>query len=142
MTSGPASVAPKCQAPPCLPGRLWHGICSIIRKSGFNTVKRVFIKNVVAVAAYSRLASRSQAKFQTMKLSPLSTPCAAAPAQSTVSTCRPLRFSPRSCTDVNLTRTVPEAFPRHFRSKKRSQLVAAYLACQSVAGVGVFPRHI
>ena len=102
----------------------------------------LFIKNVLAVAAYSRLASGSQAKFQTMKLSPLSAPCAAAPAQSTVSTCRSLRFSPRSCTDVNLTRTVPVAFPRHFRSKKRSLLVAAYLACQSVTGVGVFPCHI
>ena len=94
------------------------------------------------MAAYSLLASRSQAKFQTMKLSPLSAPCAAAPAQSTVSTCRSLRFSPRSCTDVNLTRTVPVAFPKHFRSKKQSQLVAAYLACQSVAGVAVYPRHI
>ena len=101
----------------------------------------IFINNVVAVAACSRLASRSQAKFQTMKLSPLSAPCAAAPAQSTVSTCGSLWFSPRSGTDVNLTRTVPVAFPRHFRSKKWSQLVAAYLACQSVAGVGVFPCH-
>ena len=54
------------------------------------------------MAAYSRLASRSQAKFQTTKSSPLSTPCAAAPAQSTVSTCRSLRFSPRSCADVSL----------------------------------------
>ena len=44
-----------------------------------------FIKNVVAVAAYSRLASRSQAQFHTMKLSPLHSPCAAAPAQSTTS---------------------------------------------------------
>ena len=94
------------------------------------------------MAAYSRLASRSQAKFQTMKLSPLSAQCAAAPAKSTVSTCRSLRFLPRSYTDVNLTLTVPVAFPRHFRGKKRSQLVAAYLACQSVAGVGIFPRHI
>ena len=102
----------------------------------------IFIKNVVAVAAYSRLASRSQAKFQTMKLSPLSAPRAAAPAQSTISTCCSLRFSPRSCSDVNLTCTVPVAFPRHFRSKKRSHLMAAYLACQSVAGMGVFPRHI
>ena len=48
--------------------------------------------NGVAVAAYSRLASRSQAKFQTMKLSPLSAPRAAAPAQSTVSACRSLDF--------------------------------------------------
>ena len=40
-----------------------------------NIIKiKVFIKNVVAVAAYSRLASWSQAYFQTMKLSPLSTP--------------------------------------------------------------------
>ena len=46
-------------------------------------MKSFFIKNVVAVAAYSRLASRSQAKFHTMKLSPLRDPCAAAPAQST-----------------------------------------------------------
>ena len=38
------------------------------------------------MAAYSRLASPSQAKFQTMKLSPLSAPCAAAPVQNTVST--------------------------------------------------------
>ena len=45
----------------------------------------IFIKNVVAVAAYSRLASRSQAKFHTKKLSPLVRPCAAAPAQSTTS---------------------------------------------------------
>ena len=37
----------------------------------------IFIKNVVAVAAYSRLASRSQAKFHTKKLSPLVRPCAA-----------------------------------------------------------------
>ena len=36
----------------------------------------IFIKNVVAVAAYSRLASRSQAKFHTKKLSPLVRPCA------------------------------------------------------------------
>ena len=34
------------------------------------------------MAAYSRLASRSQAKFHTMKLSPLVGPCAAAPAQT------------------------------------------------------------
>ena len=44
------------------------------------------------MAAYSRLASRSQAKFQTMKLSPLSAPRAAAPAQSTISTCGSLGF--------------------------------------------------
>ena len=55
----------------------------------------LFIKNVVAVAAYSRLASRSQAKFHTKKLSPLVRPCAAAPAQSTTSAYRSLRFSPR-----------------------------------------------
>ena len=48
--------------------------------------------NGVAVAAYSRFASRSQAKFLTMKLSPLSTPRAAAPAQSTLSPCRSLDF--------------------------------------------------
>ena len=89
------------------------------------------VKNVVAVAAYSRLASRSQAKFQTMKLSPLSTPCAAAPAQSTVSTCRSLRFLPRSCTDVNLTRTVPVAFPRHF-SKQETKSVGGCLSRLSV----------
>ena len=94
------------------------------------------------MAAYSRLVSRSQAKFHTMKLSPLVGPCAAAPAQSTTSARRSLRFSPRLCSDVNLTRTVPVALLRHFRSKKRSHLVAAYLACQSGAGVGVFPRHI
>ena len=55
----------------------------------------IFIKNVVAVAAYSRLASRSQAKFHTKKLSPLVRPCAAAPAQSTTSAHRSLRFSHR-----------------------------------------------
>ena len=55
----------------------------------------IFIKNVVAVAAYSRLASRSQEKFHTKKLSPLVRPCAAAPAQSTTSAYRSLRFSPR-----------------------------------------------
>ena len=38
--------------------------------------------------------------------------------------------------------TVPVAFPGTFRSKKRSWLVAAYLAHQSVAGVGVVPYHI
>ena len=53
----------------------------------------IFIKNVVAVAAYSRLASRSEAKFHTKKLSPLVRPCAAAPAQSTTSTHRSLQFS-------------------------------------------------
>ena len=90
-----------------------------------------FIKNVVAVAAYSRLASRSQAKFQTMKLSHLSAPCAATPAQSTVSTCRSLRFSPRSCMDVNLTRTVPVAFPRHF-SKQETKSVGGCLPRLSV----------
>ena len=69
------------------------------------------------MAAYSRLASRSQAKFQTMKLNPLSALRAAAPAQSTISTCRSLRFSPRSCSDVNLTRTVPVAFPGIFEAR-------------------------
>ena len=54
-----------------------------------------FIKNVVAVAAYSRLASRSQAKFHTKKLSLLVRPCAAAPGKSTTSAHRSLRFSPR-----------------------------------------------
>ena len=48
--------------------------------------------NGVAVAAYSRLASRSQAKFHTKKLSPLVRPCAAAPAQSTTSAYRSLDF--------------------------------------------------
>ena len=46
------------------------------------------------MAAYSRLASRSQAKFHTMKLSPLVHPCAAAPAQSTTSAYHSLRISP------------------------------------------------
>ena len=53
------------------------------------------VRNGVAVAAYSRLASRSQEKFQTMKLSPLSALRAAAPAQSTISTCRSLGFRQR-----------------------------------------------
>ena len=44
------------------------------------------------MTAYSRLASRSQANFQTMKLSPLSALRAATPAQSTISTCRSLGF--------------------------------------------------
>ena len=44
------------------------------------------------MAAYSRLASRSQAKFHTKKLSPLVRPCAAAPAQSTTSAYRSLDF--------------------------------------------------
>ena len=102
---------------------------------------RIFIKNVLAVAAYSRLASRSQAKFQTMKLSPLSAPRAAAPAQSTISTCRSLRFSPRSCSDVNLTRTVPVAFfPEAYEA--RSEVIWWLLTCQSVAGVGVFFFHV
>ena len=67
----------------------------------------IFIKNVVAVAAYSRLASRSQAKFQTMKLNPLPLCCTSAPVQSTVSTCRSLRFLPRSCADVSLNTHCP-----------------------------------
>ena len=50
------------------------------------------VRNGVAVAAYSRLASRSQAKFHTMKLSSLVRPCAAAPAQSTTSAYRSLDF--------------------------------------------------
>ena len=50
------------------------------------------VRNGVAVAAYSRLASRSQVKFHTMKLSPLVRPCAAAPAQSTTSVYRSLDF--------------------------------------------------
>ena len=50
------------------------------------------VRNGVAVAAYSRLASRSQAKFHTLKLSPLIRPCAAAPAQSTTSAYRSLDF--------------------------------------------------
>ena len=50
------------------------------------------VRNVVAVAAYSGLASRSQAVFHTKKLSPLLRPCAAAPAQSTTSAHRSLDF--------------------------------------------------
>ena len=93
------------------------------------------------MAAYSRLANRSQAKFQTMKLSPLSAPCAAAPVQSTVSTCRSLRFSPRSRMDVNLTRTVPVAFPRHF-SKQETKSVGGCLPCLSVCRKSGRSRHI
>ena len=67
--------------------------CSIIIIKNYLIISwYLHVWNGVAVAAYSRLASRSQAKFQTMKLSPLSAPCAAAPAQSTVSTCRSLGF--------------------------------------------------
>ena len=50
------------------------------------------VRNGVAVAAYIRLASWSQAKFHTKKLSPLVRPCAAAPAQSTTSAYRSLDF--------------------------------------------------
>ena len=50
------------------------------------------VRNGVAVAAYSRLASQSQAKFHTKKMSPLVRPCAAAPAQSTTSAHRSLDF--------------------------------------------------
>ena len=50
------------------------------------------VRNGVAVVAYSRLASRSQAKFHIKKLSPLVGPCAAAPAQSTTSAHRSLDF--------------------------------------------------
>ena len=85
----------------------------------FGTVTPVFIKNVIAVAAYSRLGSWSQAKFQTMKLSPLSAPRAAAPAQSTISTCRSLRFSPRLCADVSLNTHCPSGLPRQIRASKR-----------------------
>ena len=74
---------------------------------------------------HSRLASRSQAKFQTTKSSPLSAPCAAAPAQSTVSTCRSLRFSPRSCADVSLNMHCPSGLPKHIWASKRRQFVAA-----------------
>ena len=86
--------------------RLWPSYCTWgqspfsimgVQLSGSPTwhpVSGVFIKNVVAVAAYSRLASLSQAKFHTKKLSPLVRPCAAAPAQSTTSAYRSLRFSP------------------------------------------------
>ena len=50
------------------------------------------VRNGVTVAAYSRLTSRSQAKFHIMKLSPLVGPWAAAPAQSTTSAHRSLDF--------------------------------------------------
>ena len=47
--------------------------------------------NEVAVAAYIRLTSRSQAKFQNNRnWVTFQLPCAAAPAQSTVSACRSL----------------------------------------------------
>ena len=79
------------------------------------------------MAAYSRLARRSQAKFQTMKLSPLSAPCAAAPAQSTVSTCRSLRFSPRSCADGGCVDKMAEPKSRDRSSSTESQL--KFLGC-------------
>ena len=80
----------------------------------------VFIKNVVAVAAYSRLASRSQAKFHTMKLSPLVGPWAATPAQSTTSANRSLQFSPHSCerTWVQFTHC-PSGLPRRLSNTKK-----------------------
>ena len=59
-----------------------------IINSHIHVLGYVFIKNVVAVAAYSRLASRSQAKFHTKKLSPLVRPCAAAPGQNVLSRTR------------------------------------------------------
>ena len=77
------------------------------------------------MAAYSWLASRSQAKFQTMKLSPLSAPRAAAPAQSTISTCRSLRFSPLSCADVSLNTHCPSVLPRWIRARNEDSFVAA-----------------
>ena len=103
--------------------KVWIIIYHLLLRNFVNILSEpqtyIFIKNVVAVAAYSWLASRSQAKFQTMKLSPLSAPCAATPAQSTISTCRPLRFSPRSCEDVNLNTHCPSGLPRQIRASKR-----------------------
>ena len=119
---------------------IWNiAVYGIVLKRVSTVLPWLFIKNVVAVAAYIRLASQSRAKFHnkrnwvTFRLS-----CAAAPAQSMAFAYLSLQFSPHSCADVNQTRTVPVAFPRHFRSKIQSYLVAAYLVHQSVAGVDVF----
>ena len=82
-------------------------------------VLHVFIKNVVAVAAYSRLASRSQAKFHTKKLSPLARPCAAAPAQSTTSAYPHFDFRLASERTWVLSLTEPVAFPGAFEDEDR-----------------------
>ena len=60
--------------------------------------KGLFIKSVIAVAAYIRLASWSQAKFHD-KRNWVSFPpsCAAAPAQSMASAYLSLQFSPHLC---------------------------------------------
>ena len=89
------------------------------------------------MAAYSRLASRSQAKFHTKKLSPLVHPCAAAPAQSTTSAHRSLDFrratsSPRGRWVGSwplLLRSVHEANNQVFFIKN-VVAVAAYRSCR------------
>ena len=90
------------------------------------------------MAAYIRLASQSQAKFQNKRnWDSFRLPCAAAPAQSTASANLSLRFSPRPCADVNrhtLSQWPSQAFP----SLIRSWFMAAYLARQPVAGVDTF----
>ena len=75
----------------------------------------IFIKNVVAVAAYSRLASRSQAKFHTKKLSPLVRPCAGAPHPPIV------HFDFRLASERTwvLSLTEPVAFPGVFEDEDR-----------------------
>ena len=61
----------------------------------------VFIKNVIAVAAYIQLASQSQAKFHNKQnWVSFRLPCAAAPAQSTASAYLSLQFSPHPCAVV------------------------------------------
>ena len=87
------------------------------------------------MAAYSRLASRSQAKFQTMKLNPLSAPCASAPAQSTVSTCRSLRFSlVFGC----LSEQALSQWPSQTNSSIETKIVGGcYNARKSLSGVDV-----
>ena len=98
----------------------------------------IFIKNVVAVAAYSRLASWSQAKFQTIKLSPLPLRCTSAPAQSTVSTYRPLRFLPGLCADVSLNTHCPSGLSLANSSYETKIVGGCCNARQWLSGVDAF----
>ena len=110
----------------------------LISNANYNTKWGIFIKNVVAVAAYIRLASRSQAKFHTKKLSPLVRPCTAAPAQSTTSAHRSLRFSPRKWTDASPITHWTSGLPRRYRRrrKKNSCVAIRRLASWSQADFG------
>ena len=60
-----------------------------------------------------------------MKLSPLSAPRAAAPAQSTISTCLSFWCSPCSCADVSVNMHCPSGLPRRIRARSKDSFVAA-----------------